>query len=129
MRSVSFTIPRLPIKEVRPNSRLSWRAKAQCIKEEREVGAGYATVAGMQSREMLTGGPFHKFRMSLDFYSQREIDLDNLLASCKFWVDGFQDAGLIESDKPSLMSYGRITWTKSTKADERVEILLEGETE
>tara|TARA_B110000444_G_C18724334_1_gene540068 strand:+ start:102 stop:485 length:384 start_codon:yes stop_codon:yes gene_type:complete len=93
---IDFEMP-LPPRELQPNHRCHWRAKARAVKLYRNVACG--VVLGT----FIPNEPLGSLLVQATFYhaSKRRRDRDNLLASLKAAFDGMTDAGLVADD--SLM--------------------------
>lgn len=96
MNSITITIP-LPPKEVRPNARCHWTAKARHTAAYRRM-AHWNTLTAMGS-----GIPERwlkaKVNIKAYFPTARHLDPDNLIASLKAAFDGIADAGVVTNDK------------------------------
>ena len=91
-RSVTITVPMMPPREVSPNWRGTWRAKAAAKRAYREC-------AGWAVREQVNG-PDHEYlqagRIVLDAEiawccGRKRMDDDNAKASLKAAIDGIAD--------------------------------------
>lgn len=92
-----ITLP-LPPKELSPNARVHWRAKASKVKSYREAAKIEAMVA---AHETGMDKPFSWVRIKATFYhtQNRGRDADNALASLKSAFDGLADAGIVTNDR------------------------------
>ena len=90
------TLP-LPSRELSPNSRCHWAAKAQAASDAR-FDAKLATRSALREAsevcawDAATVEPHYFFRVN------RRRDGDNATASCKAIFDGLADAGLVKND-------------------------------
>lgn len=77
-----------PPRELSPNARPHWAAKARAVKQYRQACAWACKAAG------LTAPAVERIHLWVDFYppSRRKIDDDNLIASFKAGRDGIADA-------------------------------------
>lgn len=77
-----------PAKELSPNARVHFRAKAATVKSYRE--SAYWLTKASDLRAPAEGG----IALRLDFHppDRRRRDLDNMLASVKSAIDGIADA-------------------------------------
>ncbi len=86
----------LPARELSPNARCHWGAKAVATRKARTAACACAMAALWRDEP-----PRWKNAMSqLIFYfkTARRRDADNLLASCKAYCDGLVDAGILADD-------------------------------
>jgi Holliday junction resolvase RusA-like endonuclease len=83
----------LPPRELSPNARPHWAAKARAVRQYRET-AYLSALAECRAR------PLRVARVTARFYfrTQRRRDRDNLLASLKPAFDGIADAGVVAND-------------------------------
>ena len=89
---IELTLP-LPPNVLHPNGRtrnVKWRASL--VKKARSEAA---LVARMQAPAV----PFKRAKVHATFYHPRERDDDGLIAWLKSYLDGLQDAGIIENDR------------------------------
>jgi len=86
---------RLPPRELSPNARVRWAARAAAVKRYRESARLVALVALARKKPLWT-----KARVWCRFYfaSPHRRDRDNLLASMKPAFDGLADAGVVADD-------------------------------
>jgi len=86
---------RLPPRELSPNARVGWAARAAAVKWYRESARLIALVALSRKKPLWT-----KARVRCRFYfaDRRRRDRDNLLASMKAAFDGLADAGVVADD-------------------------------
>jgi len=92
--AITITLP-LPPRELSPNARVHWAAKAKRTKAMRERANMEARAAqGRRTRR------WERATVRATFYhkDRRRRDRDNLLASCKAVFDGLADAGVIVDD-------------------------------
>ena len=122
MKAELTVVLSLPPKELSPNARPHWRAKAKATKAYRNE----ARVAALQA---MSGLPKHwhhfdKGKTFVTFYKPtfRRTDPDNLLSSLKAAFDGLVDAGLLTDDR--ALAHAPVHQLKS-KTNPRCEIYLE----
>jgi crossover junction endodeoxyribonuclease RusA len=106
------TLP-LPAKNLSPNSRCHWRAKAAAVKAYRSAALIAAYAKGKPR--------FESANVQCKFYfrDSRRRDGDNLLASMKSAFDGLVDAGIFSDD--AGLTHLPVEKNKDTK-NPRVEI-------
>ena len=81
-----------PPSELSPNARVGWREKARYVKE-------YRWACNILCREWRPRGePVNALSIAFVVKDNRRRDLDNLISSFKFGMDGLRDAGLISDD-------------------------------
>jgi crossover junction endodeoxyribonuclease RusA len=86
----------LPPKELSPNARCHYHAKARAVKEYRTTSAIYAREAmGRYPAPHLESA---RIKATFLFETNRRRDPDNLLASLKPAFDGLRDAGILKDD-------------------------------
>lgn len=90
--TTTVTLP-LPPKELSPNARVHWAARATATRRYRE--AAYLLALPSRPRR-----PMQVARVTARFFfkTRRRRDRDNLLASLKPAFDGLADAGLVADD-------------------------------
>ena len=96
-----------------------WRAKSAMVKAMRELAAWQAKIGDY---EPITGS--HKVSYRFYFPDNRKRDLINWAQSCKPYIDGIVDAGIIEGDHWQISGIGTITACVD-KANPRIEITIE----
>ena len=93
--AITIVLPIPPV-AVRPNGRAQWRAKAKAVKAMRDRAYAYTLV------ELCGDTPpgWTSASVLIDWYhsTKRLMDRDNIIASCKAYIDGIADAGLIADD-------------------------------
>ena len=91
---ITFTLP-WPTRDLSPNGRLHWAAKAKAVAKARKVAylttreatASYwVALYGVQDHEKIS------VRMACVPATRRRRDMDNLIASTKAYRDGIADA-------------------------------------
>jgi Holliday junction resolvase RusA-like endonuclease len=114
LRSVTITLP-LPRRELSPNSRCHWRAKARIVKQSR------TTAREMVQLSTHAPPPYTAACCEPRFFfaNNRKRDRDNLLASLKPSFDGLADGGLIVND--SAITYLPVV-VAIDRIDPRVEL-------
>ena len=102
MLNLTVIFNSLPFSELSHNSRIDWRKRASLVKQERE----YARLIGIQNKGDRQAPK--RAVLYFEFYvsSKRLHDLDNLISSCKAWIDGLKDSGILSSDDCWHLSYG-----------------------
>jgi crossover junction endodeoxyribonuclease RusA len=95
-RSVRLVLP-LPAKELSPNARCHYMAKARKAKAYRNA-AMICTVAAMRQAGIREPWQAATAQATFHFRHNRARDRDNLLASLKNGFDGIADAGLVVND-------------------------------
>lgn len=97
MNSVTIELP-LPHKNLSPNSRCHWRAKAEATKKARHAAWIGGTAVWVEN--FLTAPQWEEATVQATFYcrDKRRRDRDNLLASLKAYFDGLADSKLIGND-------------------------------
>ena len=108
-----FDLPWLPPAEVRGNSRAHWAKKHRASKRLRESGYAHALEAGHE--------PFQRACVRFEFRHWRSVDLDNLSIGMKGFLDGLVDAGVVEDDAATNVSY-TISYERGEKANTIVKI-------
>lgn len=95
---LTLTMPWPALKELSPNWRGHWAARAKAKKTFRQVWWAEALHQGAGKLNA------EKLHVSLCFHmpDKRARDLDNLLASCKAGLDGLADAIGVDDSKWSL---------------------------
>ena len=96
-----------------------WRAKSAMVRAMRELAGWQAFTSGY---EPIKG--VHKISYRFYFPDNRKRDLINWAQSCKPYIDGIVDAGIIEGDHWQISGIGTIT-ASVDKVDPRIEITIE----
>ncbi len=115
----------LPPKELSPNARPHFRAKAKATKQYRDEAHAHALVASFKLQssetELYNTLPWRAATVQCRFYfaQNRRRDADNLLASMKSAFDGLRDSGVLVDD--DRLTHMPVEWTKD-KNDPRVEL-------
>jgi len=93
MQSIVIELP-LPPVVVRPNGRSHWRVKANAVKTLR-LAAWLEVLAKYGQRQ-----PWSAASVLIEWHhpTKRMLDRDNIIASCKSYIDGIADADVIEDD-------------------------------
>ena len=107
----------LPPRELSPNARPHWAAKARAVRRYRET-AYLSSLAERRARPMRVA----KVTARFFFRTRRRRDRDNLLASLKPAFDGIADAGIVTDD--SAMVHMPVE-QRVDRANPRVEIAVE----
>ena len=117
-RSVVCTVPHLPPRELSPNARLHWaRLRAARAKAKDELTA-LLIEQGCRQDPL-----WEKARLRLTFISadKRRRDLDNLIASCKAWIDALTGTnGVIVDD-----THDRLTIEATYKLGDTEQTIIE----
>ena len=99
MKKYSLTLPEVPPKEIRGNSRAHWRTVRKINRQRREE-------AKLLILELMQGGDVktipERVLISYEFYHWKPIDLDNLIFGMKSTLDGIVDSGIVLDDAPHL---------------------------
>lgn len=92
-RKVTIDLP-LPARSQHQNWRGHWATKARETRKHREWACVMARLAKTHKR------PWKRASVHLEFTfaDARRRDVDGLIASCKGYLDGIADAGIIEND-------------------------------
>lgn len=85
----------IPAKQLSPNARCHFMAKARMTKAARATAAAHA-LAALSTRPQWKRATV---KAVWSFPDARRRDLDNLQASCKAYLDGLVDAGIMEDDR------------------------------
>lgn len=93
-REARFRTDWLPPASVRPNNRLHWRRKAKAVAEVRALGFAQGKAWIENGGETLTP----PYELTVRFTYARRVDIDNLHAGMKGWLDGLEDAGVLTDD-------------------------------
>jgi len=117
MGSLRVIVLPLPPRELSPNARPHWAAKARAVKRYRQT-AWLCALAVRPSQPIQTARVTSRFF----FRNRRRRDRDNLLASLKPAFDGIADARVVTSDSGMIhMPVEQYV----DRADPRVEIGVE----
>ena len=114
--SLAFELPGLPKSQTNNYSHWSVRAKSK----KRWENAVWAMV-----KHDLPRKPLSKARIRFTRCSSGEPDFDNLVASFKPILDGLEKAGIIESDKPSVIGNPVYEWRLATPKHGCVRVSVE----
>lgn len=117
MRQINLTLP-MPPKELQPNGRCHWAAKAR-IKDTHNC-AVFASAVDQRPRY-----PLGKCRIDVTAYTTRQMDRDNLIASLKSTIDQLCRMGFIGNDRD--VSFGEVVSVyggKKVVGERRVELVL-----
>jgi hypothetical protein len=119
--AVLISVP-LPPKECHPNARSGWRAKARGMAQTRR-DARYAAFDAWGSCDGLPRWQRAHVVLRAFYPDHRRRDNDGLLASCKGYLDGIVDSGLIADDSglaytilPSVVDRERVGVTIEIRA-------------
>ena len=90
---MNFTIEfPYPVKELSPNSRCHWSKKAKAVKAAR-CGAYILAKQSITFEQAMILAEYDNLHLFIEYCpkSNRQIDLDNVIASCKAIFDGIAD--------------------------------------
>lgn len=96
MSVITIELP-LPHKNLSPNSRCHWRAKAAATAKARGDSRN-ATCDQINRKHSSWDWPAATVQATFYFRDKRKHDKDNSLSSLKAYFDGLADAGLITND-------------------------------
>ncbi len=96
-RTLTITLP-LPPRELHPNARCHYMAKAKKTKQYRN-DAALAAVAAKREAKMVYPMPAAIVQATFITKTKRHMDPDNALASLKSAIDGLTDARVLHSDR------------------------------
>jgi hypothetical protein len=116
LQPVVLNFDRLPVPQVRGNSRCNWRVLARYVKAEREHGHAIALEA-LQGRQG-DGFPWQVVSVHFDFYNAAWVDYANLAKGVKPWEDGVTDAGIWPDDSPRYIQMWSLTFHKTEHRNE-----------
>lgn len=130
LRVVTINFPTLPYRELLPNNLRSthWSVRAEVSRIAREE-------ARIRGKEQKLSSPIQLCEVEEVFTvpTKRRADLESCMSACKAWVDGLQDAKIIENDDcfHLLKLSGRVEYEKGVEGTRIVirEISLEGSRE
>ena len=112
--AITIVLPIPPV-EVRPNGRAHWRTKAAAVKKMRDIAVLECWHAiGMKKPLWSTA------RISYDWYhpTKRLLDRDNIIGSCKAYLDGIVSAGVLADDNGvTLEPVGRFVDPKNPRVE------------
>jgi hypothetical protein len=114
---VTVTLP-LPSPNLHAHAKGHWRGKAAATKSARELAA--ATVWDLRKFRW----PVARLSMRFFWPDKRRRDTLNAAHSCKPYVDGLVDAGLVLDDCWTALEIGGLT-SEVDKTNPRVEITVE----
>lgn len=114
--SLIFAFPGLPNASLSLNGRLHFYQRSKLIKAERT----YAYCLGFQHRVGWVAP--EKAILSYEFYttSRRTRDFENLIGSCKPWVDGLVDSGILVKDDCWHLEIGYVRVFLASKEETRL---------
>ena len=127
MSGLRLELP-FPPKELSPNSRLGWRAKAQVVRLYREDcgwTAHGAILQGAFARTPLR--PPVEATVTFVVPDRRKRDLDNLCAMLKPAWDGLTDAGVLAGDDHTQFKVADASVVVRNKENACVEVILRGD--
>ena len=88
--SIRIVLP-LPAKQLSPNARVCWQAKARAVKQ-------YRSISFFVSQRFPSRWKAAEVESVFFFRDRRRRDRDNLLASLKAAFDGIASAGIVDDD-------------------------------
>ena len=120
--NLSLVLP-LPPKELSPNARLHYMAKA---KETDRYRSMIQLLSFLEAGGAKAGAGRYRLTETYMIAGKRKHDVRNLFAAFKAGEDGLVDAGLLPGDDDSVLEHGppRIERVK-TKAEEGVVVEIE----
>lgn len=120
MNAIEVTLS-LPDRRLSPNARVHWRTKSAVYKRHRES----ARILSWEQAPSRRPSLILNARAILVFHwpDRRRRDKDNALASCKAYLDGIADAGIVDDD--NRFDDFKIEF-KVDKANPRLVIRVEG---
>ena len=120
MKKYSLTLPEVPPKEIRGNSRAHWRTVRKINRQRREE-AKLLILELMQGRGVKTIP--ERVMISYEFYHWKPIDLDNLIFGMKSTLDGIVDSGIVLDDAPHLAKI-EAEFFKEQKKDNNSRVII-----
>jgi len=104
MRKLVITLEHLPYRELSPNAREHWAVKNRAVRASKEEIGWLAKIQWHDDKPMM------KARISYEFHLKNKVkrDLDNLLASCKAYLDGLIEVGVIFYDDSQHLKIGSV---------------------
>ena len=98
MRRFIITIDGFPPREASPNARVHYMKLYAVKKEQKELMTGLILAKGIPDK------PMDKAHLTITFESKdkRRRDLDNLLASCKAYIDALVPDVIVDDNAESL---------------------------
>lgn len=88
--TIRIVLP-LPAKQLSPNARVCWQAKARAVKQ-------YRSISFFVSQQFPSRWKSAEVESTFYFRDRRRRDRDNLLASLKAAFDGIASAGIVDDD-------------------------------
>lgn len=118
-KSIEITLD-LPNSGLSPNARKHWRVKSKLVKEYRIHACEQAMAAAYDQG---IGEPFRHPVVLMKYWNSRNVrpDGDNIIASMKSAMDGFEDAGMFLND--NFCFYFPV-WRLVDKSNPRVEVTI-----
>lgn len=116
----------LPPRELSPNARVHWAAKARAVKAYRS-DARLCALAAMGGRKKGFPWPGAILVAEFHFLTKRKRDRDNLAASLKSAIDGFADAGIVKDDN-TIRIAGILVVVGSRRAGVEIELVRQEKT-
>ena len=101
--------PHLPDPDLNPNNRGHWGDYARAKKNARE--AMMAALKDKDNPVFVPDRPYEAAILKIEFVAgfrdrqRKKRDMDNLLASCKPYIDGLKDGGVIVDDTAVRLRY------------------------
>ena len=118
-RQLIIRISHLPYPELSPNSRVHWAVKARAVKAAREEMGWLAKSQWHDEKPMM------KAKISYEFgvCNSRRRDMDNLVASCKSFVDGLIDAGVLFYDDSNHLTFERMDLLRTDREYTKITLI------
>ncbi len=119
MNEIIIRFDHLPNRGLSPNARNHWTTKSKLVHTARDESFGLAQeiMSGWVAPEQAVIS--YRFIVT----DHRRRDLDNLLSSCKSWLDGLRDAGVLVDDDCWHLSIGQILVELGDKEATEIKIL------
>lgn len=117
-KTIDFDIPGLP-KTTNSGGRAHWAVKAKEAREWKRFVYACVRSSGFK------GGPFPKAKLTLTRHSAVEPDFDGLVSSFKHVIDGLVEAGVIPSDKPSVIGQPDYRWERAPRGRGYIRVKVE----
>lgn len=116
---LSFELPGLP-KTTNSGGRAHWAMKVREANSWKR--AVYVTI-----RSRLPLAPCQRATLTLTRMSSSEPDFDGLVSSFKHVIDGLVEAGVLVSDKPSVIGQPIYKWERAPRGQGRIKVTVRGE--
>lgn len=123
--AIAVTLP-LPPKELAPNARAHYMARARATERYRDLAAWRSRAEILRLRIEPPRWAAATVQVRYSFQVRRRRDGDNLLCSLKAAFDGLQAAGIVADD--SGITYLPVAVTVDREAEESVTLEVRGTT-